>query len=133
MQLAEPTPILVFQRLAAICLLLVAVRMMYFWLSLIQAACANGGLILVIPEMIVALGAHAAKTLLNSTAAIGELRGRVHAYYPEPLSKPIKLVATYHPAYLLRNYSPDNRRRVWHDMQMVLKELGLPVPRGKQE
>lgn len=85
------------------------------------------------PEMIVALGAHAAKTLLNSTAAIGELRGRVHAYYPEPLSKPIKLMATYHPAYLLRNYSPDNRRRVWHDMQTVLKELGLPVPRGKQE
>ncbi len=85
------------------------------------------------PDMIVALGAHAAKTLLDSTATIGELRGRIHAYYPEPMSAPIKLIATYHPAYLLRNYSQDNRRRVWHDMQMVLKELGLPIPKGKQE
>ena len=81
------------------------------------------------PEIIVALGAHAAKTLLGTTEAIGKLRGRIHSYEPHPLASPIKLVATYHPAYLLRNYSQDTRRRVWQDMQIVLRELDLPIPR----
>lgn len=80
------------------------------------------------PEIIVALGAHAAHTLLETTTPIGQLRGRFHDYCPHPMADPIKLVATYHPAYLLRNYSPENRRRVWLDMQMLLEELGLPVP-----
>jgi uracil-DNA glycosylase len=85
------------------------------------------------PEMIVALGAHAARTLLGSPATIGQLRGRVHQYQSHPLAKPIRLVATYHPAYLLRSYSPENRQRVWSDMQMVLKELGLPIPQKKSD
>jgi len=79
------------------------------------------------PEIIVALGAHAARTLLESTEAIGRLRGRFHEFYPSPMHEPIKLVATYHPAYLLRNYTQDSRRRVWDDMQLVLKELKLPI------
>lgn len=83
------------------------------------------------PEIIVALGAHAAKTLLNTNEAIGRLRGRFHAYQPGPDAEPIKLMATYHPAYLLRNYSQENRQRVWEDMQMVLSELNLPIPRKK--
>jgi DNA polymerase len=80
------------------------------------------------PEIIVALGAHAAKTLLETNKAIGQLRGRFHDYYPSTMSKPIKLMPTYHPAYLLRNYSHDNRLRVWEDMKKVLAELNLPVP-----
>jgi DNA polymerase len=40
----------------------------------------------------------------------------------------MKLIATFHPAYLLRNYSQENRRLVWEDMKKVLAELGLPVP-----
>ena len=83
------------------------------------------------PEIIVALGAHAARTLLESSSSIGQLRGRLHEYRAHPLAEPIKLVATYHPAYLLRNYTPDSRGRVWQDMQMALKELGLPIPRRK--
>jgi len=83
------------------------------------------------PEIIVALGAYAAQALLERADAIGKLRGRVHEYYPHPMSEPIKLVATYHPAYLLRNYSPDTRRRIWEDMKLVLKELDLPLPRRK--
>lgn len=83
------------------------------------------------PEIIIALGAHAAHTLLDTKTPIGQLRGRFHEYYADPAADPIKLAATYHPAYLLRNYSPDNRRRVWQDMQMVLEELGLPVPDRK--
>jgi uracil-DNA glycosylase family 4 len=80
------------------------------------------------PEIIVALGAHAARTLLNSTASIGELRGRFQEYSAGMNKPPIKLMATYHPAYLLRNYSQENRRRVWEDMKKVLAELNLPVP-----
>jgi len=80
------------------------------------------------PEIIVALGAYAARTLLDSKDPIGRLRGRIHQYFPHPMADPIKLVATYHPAYLLRNYTPDTRRRVWEDMQMVLRELNLPIP-----
>jgi uracil-DNA glycosylase len=80
------------------------------------------------PEIIVALGAHAARTLLNTAESIGQLRGRFHEYYPGLGRPPIKLMATYHTAYLLRNYSPENRRRVWEDMKKVLAELGLPVP-----
>jgi uracil-DNA glycosylase family 4 len=84
------------------------------------------------PEIIVALGAHAARTLLNTNRPIGQLRGEVHEYCPGLGRPPIKLMATYHTAYLLRNYTPDNRRRVWEDMKKVLAELGLPIPeRGK--
>ena len=81
------------------------------------------------PEIIVALGAHAAKTLLNTTKSIGRLRGQFLDYYTGIDRPPIKLMATYHPAYLLRNYSQENRRRVWEDMQKVLTELGLPIPK----
>jgi len=80
------------------------------------------------PEILVALGAHAARTLLNTNKAIGQLRGQFHEYFTGIGRPPIKLMATYHTAYLLRNYTPDNRRRVWDDMKKVLAELGLPVP-----
>jgi len=80
------------------------------------------------PEIIVALGAHAARTLLNTNKSIGQLRGQFHEYYAGLGRAPIKLMATYHTAYLLRNYSEENRRRVWEDMKKVLGELGLPIP-----
>ena len=80
------------------------------------------------PEIIVALGAHAARTLLNTTKPIGQLRGQFHEYYAGIGRPPIKLMATFHTAYLLRNYTPENRRRVWEDMKKVLAELNLPVP-----
>jgi DNA polymerase len=83
---------------------------------------------LINPDAIVALGAHAAKTLLNSPKSIGQLRGQFHEYYPGLGRAPIRLMATFHPAYLLRNYSEENRRYVWEDMKKVLAELGLPVP-----
>jgi DNA polymerase len=85
------------------------------------------------PEVIVALGAHAARTLLNTNKPIGQLRGQFHEYYTGIGRPPIKLMATYHTAYLLRNYSPENRRRVWEDMKKVLAELGLPIPEHGKE
>ncbi len=81
------------------------------------------------PDVIVALGAYAAQTLLGVQTPIGQLRGKTHEYLPGPLAGPVRLIATYHPAFLLRAYTPDNRRRVWQDMQRVLQELNLPVPK----
>ena len=80
------------------------------------------------PEVIVALGAHAARTLLDCGDSIGRLRGRFHEYRYSDEAPPAKLMPTYHPAYLLRNYSYDARKRVWEDMIKVVKELGLPLP-----
>jgi DNA polymerase len=88
---------------------------------------------LINPDVIVAMGAPAAKTLLNSTKSIGQLRGQFHEYYAGIGSPPIKLMATYHPAYLLRNYSRENRTRVWEDMKKVLVELGLPIPQQQSK
>ena len=86
------------------------------------------------PDIIIALGAYSAQALLETTKPIGQLRGQFFDYYPGLGRKPIKLMATFHPAYLLRNYSPDNRRKVWEDMKKVLVELGLPVPeQGKND
>lgn len=85
------------------------------------------------PEIIVALGAHAAQTLLETDKTIGKLRGMFHEYYTSQDSSPIKLMATYHPAYLLRSYSPENRKKVWDDMKKVLTELGMEIPSAQSK
>jgi uracil-DNA glycosylase len=72
------------------------------------------------PRVIVALGTFAAHTLLGSDAPISKLRGRVHDYRDG-----IKLVPTFHPAYLLR--SPDKKRDVWEDMKIVRALLAEPA------
>ncbi|HKW02123.1 MAG TPA: uracil-DNA glycosylase [Vicinamibacterales bacterium] len=64
------------------------------------------------PRVIVALGTFAAKALLKTETPISRLRGRVHDFRGG-----IKLVATFHPAFLLR--SPDRKRDVWEDMKKV--------------
>jgi len=77
------------------------------------------------PEFIVCAGSVAAQSLLETTEAVGKLRGRMHRY------RDSRVLVTYHPSYLLRN--PDAKKYVWDDMQMLLKEMGLPVPKRKQE
>ncbi|MBM4102808.1 MAG: uracil-DNA glycosylase [Planctomycetes bacterium] len=77
------------------------------------------------PEFIVALGAHAAHILLETDKAIGQLRGQFHTYSFSEHANPAQLMPTYHPAYLLRNYSDENRKRVWDDLQKVMAEMGL--------
>ena len=84
---------------------------------------------LIRPKVIVALGAPATRTLLETNKPIGQLRGKFYDFNFDDFSPPIKLMPTFHPAYLLRNYSDDNRRKVWEDMKTVLAELGLPVPK----
>lgn len=73
------------------------------------------------PEAIVALGAPAAKFLLDTTDGISSLRGSWHACRLGELEIPV--MPTYHPAYLLRNYTPEARGKVWSDLQMVIKRL----------
>lgn len=78
------------------------------------------------PEVICALGAPAAQTLLGTTEGIGRLRGRFHDFYPSgsPLEgSPIPLMPTYHPAYLLR--SPGEKRKAWEDLKLIMQRLGL--------
>src|SRR5215813_1504208 len=73
------------------------------------------------PKVIVCLGAVAAKTLLNTTRGISNFRGEWLDW------RGYKLMATYHPAYLLRN--PPAKADVWKDLQKVMAELGLALPK----
>jgi len=73
------------------------------------------------PSVLVALGAVAVEGLLGTRAAMRELRGRWHTYNSIPL------MITYHPAYLLRNQAPSEKRKVWEDMLQVLERLEQPI------
>jgi DNA polymerase len=79
----------------------------------------------VAPKAIVALGAVAAKTLLAVNAPMSELRGQWYEF------RGTKLTVTYHPAFLLRD--PRQKKESWKDLQMVMRELGLPMPEKTQE
>lgn len=70
---------------------------------------------LVQPRIILAMGRFAVQSLLQTTDAIGKLRGRVHHYHGVPL------VVTYHPAYLLRNL-PD-KAKAWEDLCLARESL----------
>jgi uracil-DNA glycosylase family 4 len=72
------------------------------------------------PRVIVALGTFAAQMLLGTDTPISRLRGRAHDFRDG-----IKLMPTFHPAYLLR--SPDKRREVWEDMKIVRALLAEPT------
>ena len=76
---------------------------------------------LIQPKVICALGTFAAQMLLRTDAQISNLRGHFHSYHG------IKVMPTYHPAYLLRN--PGGKRQVWEDIQKVVAELDLSTPR----
>ena len=72
---------------------------------------------------IVALGSPATKLLLKTKTGISQMRGHWASFTDGGLSVPV--MPTFHPAYLLRNYTPDTRGKVWSDMQMVMERLGL--------
>ena len=76
---------------------------------------------LIRPKVIVALGATAVEGLLGKTIGITRLRGQWRIY------RGIPLMPTYHPAYLLRNQAPIEKRRVWEDMLQVMERLGMVI------
>jgi len=73
------------------------------------------------PRCLVALGATAMEGLLGEPVVMRAVRGYWHEF------KGIPLMATYHPAYLLRNQSLSEKRKVWEDMLMVLEKLERPI------
>ena len=79
------------------------------------------------PEVMVALGATAVEGLLGKTEGITRLRGHWQSY------RGIPLMPTFHPAYLLRNQAPAEKRKLWEDMLAVLKHLGLPISQKQQD
>lgn len=77
------------------------------------------------PRVIVTLGGPATKLLLKTNTGITRLRG-AWAEYVDDLSDPpfrVPVMPTFHPAYLLRNYTTETRKQVWNDMQMVMERL----------
>jgi uracil-DNA glycosylase family 4 len=107
---------------------------------------------LVNPEAIVTLGLPATKLILGVHDTMAKLRGTWgtferpsragrddgttynprepdhHTVSGEPVG-PIAVMPTYHPAFLLRSYTPDNRSKVWSDLTMVMDRLGLEARR----
>jgi DNA polymerase len=91
-------------------------------------------ILVVRPEIIVALGATAAKYLLGVADSMANLRGSIYDFHPMlPHTAPerdpefsTKLVVTYHPAYLLRD--PRQKKETWADLQIVMKYLKMPLP-----
>ena len=65
----------------------------------------------------------AAQNLLATTEAIGRMRGKVLEY--RAAAHTVKVVCTYHPAYLLRN--PSAKKYAWDDMKLLMREMGTPV------
>jgi uracil-DNA glycosylase family 4 len=74
------------------------------------------------PQVICALGAVAAQTLLQTDLPISRLRGKFHTL------QDIQVMPTYHPAFLLRN--PQKKREVWQDIQKIMQALGILAERG---
>lgn len=88
------------------------------------------------PEVIVTLGLPATRLLLGTDQPMGAMRGRWASWRrPEGglLSNPataadgegIPVMPTFHPAYLLRAYTPENRKLVWSDLRAAMTRLGL--------
>ncbi len=73
------------------------------------------------PGVMVALGATAVEGLLGKTIGITKLRGTWQSY------RGIPLMPTYHPAYLLRNQAPSEKRKVWEDLMAAMEKLTLPI------
>jgi len=69
------------------------------------------------PEVIVTLGKPAANFLLRNSDSMGSMRGHWHEF------EGIPVMPTFHPAYLLRAYTPENRKKVWSDLQQAMARL----------
>jgi uracil-DNA glycosylase family 4 len=82
---------------------------------------------LIKPRALVALGATAVEGLLGNTEPVGRLRGRFLEFHGIPV------MTTYHPAYLLRNQSITEKRKVWEDMLQVLEKLGKPISEKQRQ
>jgi DNA polymerase len=74
------------------------------------------------PRVIVTLGLPATRYMLDTKLSMGQMRGQWQNW------RGIRVMPTYHPAYLLRSYTPENRAAVWNDLKKVMAEVGLALP-----
>ena len=85
------------------------------------------------PDFIVALGSVAGRSLIQNTPTFSAIRGKIYDLnltYAEP-TKPIKILATFHPAALLRN--PSWKKDAWADLKVLLAAMGRePKTTAKQ-
>jgi len=86
------------------------------------------------PEVIVTLGNPATQNLLSTRIGITKMRGQ---WQELPCIgdglEGIAVMPTFHPAYVLRQYTPDVRGKVWSDLQQVMELLGLEGPKESKE
>ncbi len=73
------------------------------------------------PQYLCLLGRTAASALLDTALSLARLRGRWHNY------RGIPAIVTYHPSYLLRY--PEEKKKAWEDLQMLMQAMGLKVPK----
>ncbi|MBI3819656.1 MAG: uracil-DNA glycosylase [Planctomycetes bacterium] len=75
------------------------------------------------PEVIIPLGRHSMREFagVGEKDTISRVRGKVYPVHGR------SVIPTFHPAYLLRN--PPEKVKVWADIQLAMKELGLPIPK----
>ena len=75
------------------------------------------------PEVIVALGATAARGLLGESSfkALHEIRGQWNQFGETPI------MVTYHPSYILRNQSNRSKRMIWEDLLQVMERVKIPI------
>lgn len=73
------------------------------------------------PNVIITLGGPAAKLVLGTSEGITRIRGAWHEY--TAVNPPVPVMPTFHPAYLLRQYTKENRAKVWSDLKAALGRL----------
>lgn len=83
---------------------------------------------IICPKYIVALGGVSAKALISDAKSLGALRGQFYDLHLDSVTLPrqVQILATFHPAALLRN--PNWKKDAWQDLQMVMAKLGLKAP-----
>ncbi len=86
---------------------------------------------IIAPKALVTLGLPATRLLLGTMDPMGKLRGRWHEFV-DPAGRVVPVMPTYHPAYLLRNYTAEERGKVWSDLKQVMDKLGLKPNADKQ-
>jgi DNA polymerase len=90
------------------------------------------------PKVIVALGNTAVGALLGTKLGITKIRGEWKLYKAPSLTPqagpPVLVMPTYHPSYLIRPSAQqvEAKRQAWEDLQAVMKELKLPMPKKKE-
>jgi len=85
------------------------------------------------PSVIVALGGPAAKFLLDTDLGITRLRGRWGTWSSPAGDCQCAVMPTFHPAYLLRQYTPEVRGQMWQDMQQVMERLSGQLGQGPKK